>query len=290
MVLLTALTALASAAGPLQASSEDDDQRENFEADLFLGSAIDSFAAGELNLYLNPDASGKTDLFERLVGGIEFGYRLFGDPKATEKKRNQIWVIGRTVHGVRSTDVNCMENGELSVCRDSLAASQNPTEEFLYILRNASSLEAALGFRWEFLQLNPGRQHSARVYVGGEYGFITVTGDDDDVIDLTKLGIGVIATTGRFQGSFLQAGYGNSDLFERNRSGRLKVDAMLRYPFQEDGAVSMIARIHGDVDGGDGADSIQSYFGLSYRFGNSFFSKKDEETPDDSSLNSDTSP
>ena len=61
------------------------DCRQNLEASIFLGSAIDTFAASDLKLYLNPEASGDTNAFERFAGALVFGYRLIGYPETRQE-------------------------------------------------------------------------------------------------------------------------------------------------------------------------------------------------------------
>lgn len=54
------------------------DCRNNFEANAYVGVAIDTFAAGEVNKYLNPDDANKIKV--RGVGGFDFAYRLHNGP------------------------------------------------------------------------------------------------------------------------------------------------------------------------------------------------------------------
>lgn len=245
-----------------KADCDLDDCRTNAQAHIFIGSAIDSFAARELNNYLNPEASGDTSDFERLVGGVLFGYRLKGDP--TKAKESQLWVYGWTRHGVRSTDIDCKANEKLPTCQTALAPVANQGDAFLFILRNATSLEGAGGFRWEFRQLQSGGDSSARLYLHGEYGFLAVSGDDDDLLDMSKIGLGFIVTKGRYQGSHLEVGFGQSRVFETDSNGRLKIDGLIKWEFGAN--ISGIAQINIDSDAGSGADSIQSYLGFAYSF------------------------
>ncbi len=261
------------------------DCRPDLPATLFIGSVIDNFAASELQEYLNPDASGEVDTFERLIGGIDFGYRLHGDPANPDE--NQLWVYGKTVHGVRSTDVNCQAQPRLSICQAQLMQPDvsDFTDQFRFVLRNASSLEAAVGVRWEFLALRAGdggetagSRTAARLYLAAQAGFLAVTDDDDDALDDHVLALGAMATNGKFKGSYLQVGYGPSDLFDVG-SDRWKIDAMLSRPLTKEGEISFFARFAANVDAGSGADSIQSYFGfgLDLTRASTLFKKKENE-------------
>jgi len=244
-----------------------DDERADFGASFFIGSAIDNFAADDVSSYLNPDASGDPGVFERAIGGIQFSYRLFGSEGRGDQ---QLWIYGLTIHGVRSSDVDCASDSDIKVCK-GFEEETDPAGRFLYIVRNASSLEAAVGARWEFARLREGGENSSRAYVSVQLGFLTVEGVGDDVIDQHHLGLGVTATEGRFRDSYLELGYGRSDLFAVNPDHRWKVNALLSWwPDGWKEKVSGFARILVDSDFGDGADSIQSYFGLRFDLGKLF--------------------
>src|SRR5215813_6390405 len=156
-----------------QSGSSEDDERENFEANGYIGVGVDSFAAGDIKKVLNHvNSSGQK---ERLVGGFNFAYRLFGDPNgngAWKNKNQQLWIYGGTTHGVRSADIDCRVNSD--ICKDVFDVTAIP-QRFFYVLRNASSLEGFMGVRWEFAQLNKGGDFSARAYLKAQGGFLTVT-------------------------------------------------------------------------------------------------------------------
>lgn len=241
-------------------ADDADDERAGFAATFFVGSAIDNFAADDLSRYLNPDASNEPGVFERMIGGVRFAYRLW----AGQGGERQLWIHGLTVHGVRSTDVDCASHPDLEVC-EGFENETDPSGRFLFIVRNASSLEGAGGFRYEFLQLNSGSGYAASLYAGAQAGFITVAHSDDDLIDVHQAGIGLVATEGLFRESFLELSYGRNDLFERDSTSRKKINAQLVWtPKRAKEKVSGFARILIDTDLDDGADSIQSYFGLSF--------------------------
>jgi hypothetical protein len=246
------------------------DCREDFEAALYLGVGVDTFAASELSGYLNPQAA--TSSKERGVGGFNFGYRLVGSPATAAKlgkgwlRTTQLWVYGETVHGVRSSDVDCAKHRDFPTCADylGLSAFKNRTPENLfYIIRNATSIEGFTGLRWEFLTLQDGGKSPANLYLKGQLGFLKVSGSPDDAVDMHHVGLGAIATKGGFQGSYLEAGFGRSDLYGIKSRDRWKFDGYLSRQLGESG-VSFFTQIVVDSDFGKGSDSVQTYFGLEF--------------------------
>jgi hypothetical protein len=242
----------------------DPDERDEFEANFYVGLAIDTFA-GETRSYLNPEASGK--VHERGVFGFNFAYRLWNHAKsnsmsASDRWRQQTWIYGETVHGSRSAELDCKAHPDVLICSESFAVTTNPLNDGVYLLRNATSLEAFMGVRHEFLGLNIGSRHSARAYIKGQVGFLTVARNVDDVVDLHHGAIGLLATKGDFRRSYLEIGLGRSDLFRVNRRKRIKIDGQLSRDIG--GGVSFFARMTVDVDGGSGGDSIQSYIGFDF--------------------------
>jgi hypothetical protein len=233
-----------------------DDSREDFEASVFLGYGIDSFAAGDLQDYLNPDDAG--DVQERFIAGVNFAYRLV-DRKCGQR---QLWLYGKTVHGVRSTDVDCKANSGLSFCSQELDKSTG--DEFLFVVRNASSLEAHFGLRWEFLTIREDGKHTANLYAKVQAGFLTVSDAGDDVIDVHHAGMGLLAIEGKLKGSYLELGYGKTDLFFANPDDRWKVDGFITWRLKERWGVHPFARLTLDSDFGDGSDSVQTYVGLDF--------------------------
>jgi hypothetical protein len=241
---------------------EQNDERENFEASGYIGLGVDSFAAGEIKKVLNRgDSTGQK---ERIVGGFDFAYRLFGDPKREDAKKKhdqQLWLYGGTTHGVRSVDVDCRVNSD--VCKDVFDVTAIP-QRFFYVLRNASSLEGFTGARWEFATLNSWRISSARAYLKAQAGFLTVTNGIDDVYDTHHIAAGLIATNGRFKNSYFELGFGRTDLFTENRRRRFKVDGFLSWKIGNSSLLRPFAQIKVDTDLGRGSDSIQSYFGIDF--------------------------
>ncbi len=245
---------------------EESDCREDFEASAYTGLAIDTFASDELKKYLNPDASG--GLKQRGIFGFDFAYRLhrgenaLSAPSSNTRWQNQLWVYGETLHGVRSVDVDCKANSFLTVCKDALSVTTNPLQEGLFILRNATSLEGYMGLRYEFLGLNQKGSHPANLYIKGQLGFLTVSNNGGDVLDMHHIALGAIATKGPFQGSYLEAGWGRSDVFAIHRRRRFKIDGYLEHKIGA--GVSFFTQLFVDSDFGKGSDAIQSFIGLNF--------------------------
>jgi hypothetical protein len=236
------------------------DEREDLESTAYLGLAIDTFGAQELNRYLNPEANGQ--IHERSIFGVDFAYRLMGQPTSPR----QLWVYGETLHGARSEDIDCAAAPELPSCKKELAdfATGLP-QATLFLLRNATSLEAYLGVRLELAHLNlPGR-HPAALYVTFQPGFLEVAGSDGDAKAAHHVGVGARAIGGPMQGSYLELGFGRSDLFLLNRNRRFKFDGMLQRDVGN--GFALFAQLFADVDLREGSDSIQSYFGLNFDIG-----------------------
>jgi hypothetical protein len=252
------------------------DQRDSFIADVYLGEAVDNFAGDTALKYLNPQAANSN--LVRAIAGVDFQYRLMGD----KSSKKQLWVYGQTVYGVRSTDVDCKNPNtiQLSVCTNNIGSTTTDTvlkgapDQFIAILRGATSLEAFVGARYESALLQPGTESPARIFVDLQLGFLSVAGSGTDAVDMHHLGVGAIAVNGIFQQSFLEAGIGKDDLFERNRNRRLVVDGYLTVdPHYIPGFKNVVGagsrirpfiELTGNFDGGHGSDSIQTYFGLNF--------------------------
>jgi hypothetical protein len=256
---LAALTVVLLAGG-VPAHAADD--REDFEASFYFGLGVDSFAARDLTNYLNPEASGQKQ--ERGVGGFDFAYRFWG----AKASRRQVWVYGETVHGVRSADVDL--GGRDSVAIFRLTGYTNPGERTLFMLRNATSLEATLGTRCDFYAVHPGTPWTSVIYAMAEYGFLTVAGLGQDVVDESRYGLGAECVTGDLRGSHLEIAYGRTDLFTSHHMTRLKLDGELQWTGKAMRALgmSMFAQITVDSDIGPGSDSVQSYLGFNFDLSN----------------------
>lgn len=221
---------------------------------VFTGISVDSFAAKELRQYLNQEDSSKVS--EQLVAGFDFSYRVAGN----QGDARQLWLYGETIHGVRSGDVNCTgDNAKTEICKVASLEATNQSAP-LAIFRKATSLEALVGVRAEFLTLRSETTAPSQLYVKGQLGFLSVAGRGGDVVDLHHAGVGVTLTAGPFLDSYLELGYGKNDLFTRNPR-RWKVDSFLAIGPPDKG-IRPFAQMVIDFDGRDGPDTIQSYFGL----------------------------
>jgi len=234
--------------------------RDTFRASAFLGLGIDSFAAKDLRLYLNPNDSGGVE--ERFVAGIDFEYRLLGDGRVEGHK---LWILGETVHGLRSAEVDCQAAPKLEVCQPFLDQVANPGAPTLFILRKATSLEAFAGLRWEFATVQRAESDAAKVYFKAQAGFLSVARSGGDVLDSHHVGFGVLAVRGRFEGSHLEVGFGRSDVFLIHPRRRLKIDGLLSMGRAEGlGLIRPFVQFTVDSDLGSGADSIQSFLGVDF--------------------------
>jgi hypothetical protein len=247
------------------------DERDNFQASAFIGLSVDAFSAQATDQILYGNAQENGTKRERIGGGFDFSYRLAGDPKGKTTKpwSPQLWVYGRTVHGVRSAEVNCTgpANAIAPVCATgenpfSPAALANPQQQLLYLLRNASSLEAHLGLRAEFLQLNAMGTHPAHLYVKAQAGFLSIARSGGDVFDVHQLMLGAVDTAGVFEGSYIEGGYGRDDMFRIHRYRRVMVNGYLTWHVGTLGGLKPFIGMSVDSDASYGADSVQTFMGL----------------------------
>jgi len=230
-------------------------QDDGFKANLYVGLAIDTFAAAEHLRYINPNDTGNR---ERFIAGIDF------DKKLKRFRTTDLYVYGETLHGVRSAEVDCRANPNLTICQQDFVQSflQNPANagrDALYILRNATTIEGFLGLRYEFADLI-----GARAYVKAQAGFLAVKDAGGGVRDVHHVAIGAIVNRESLNGSYLEIGFGRSDLFDSRRRRRFKIDAHLTGPIRIEKLawIKPFFQIVIDTDLGYGTDSIQSYFGF----------------------------
>jgi hypothetical protein len=144
----------------------------------------------------------------------------------------------------------------------------DPTKQLVYLLRNASSLEAHAGFRFEFLPLHPGGENPARLYFKAEAGFLSLAQSGGDIYDVHHIGLGALSTGGKFAGSYFELGYGRNDVFRLNRYRRGIVDGMLTWGTSR--KIRPFVQMVLDSDLGKGADSVQTFMGLSFDLGEIF--------------------
>jgi hypothetical protein len=253
-------------AGPVLAQQKPaTDSREDFQAAFYAGAAIDSFASSEAKQYIGYAASDSGPK-SGYAAGVDFAYRLAARKPETLVPV-QLWVFGETVHGQRSSDVNCSQS-QGTGSTPAVCAGFNPNsapDAFLAVLRNAGSLEACAGLRLEFLRLNAGSSHPANLYLKSQFGFLTVQNNGGDVVDdHTKLAVGAMVTSGPFTGSYLDVGWGRTDLFAIHRGRRAKVNGYIEWDAGIGGKVDVhpYFQMVVDSDFGPGSDDVRSYYGI----------------------------
>lgn len=233
-----------------------DDRDEDIEVSIFAGSSIDSFAAADLRKYINPENSG--NFHEQLIAGFDFDYRV------TSAGSTQVWLYGETIHGARSGEVDCTQDGndETDVCKIARLETPSP-QAALAIFRKATTLEGFVGLRAEFGTI--GGTAKSKFYVKGQLGFLSVADKGGDIVDMHHVGVGLILTNGLMRDSYFEIAYGRNDLFQRN-DRRKKVDGFLTFSPRNAAGEEPKARpffqICIDSDFASGPDNIQTYFGL----------------------------
>lgn len=242
------------------------DGREAFEASGYVGTAVDNFAPASVGGYENSQAGGKQI---RAVGGFDFEFRLVGTPDSGR----QIWIFGETLHGVRSADINCASTNDDKPAVCDKLTSANAQKQLQFVLENATSMEAYTGVRVELLTLQSG---TAKLYATARLGVMMLNGEATSGGQTFKanhayrthhFGGGLLMPKGKFGGSLLEVGWGRTDIFDNpattNHWRRLKIDGSLNV--QLVGAMYGFVQLYADFDPkGKSADSVQTFFGLSF--------------------------
>lgn len=247
------------------------EERADFEASAYLGLSVDTFTAQQQRniLYGNPQDNGTKR--ERIIGGFDFAYRLL-----RRNSGRDLWVYGQTLHGVRSAEVDCTNQANRPpVCdlpENVFNNVQNPTEQLVYLLRNASSLEAQVGLRYEFATLNGSGENPAKLYLNAQAGFLSIAQSGGDVFDDHRIGIGARSVAGSFKDSHLEVGYGRNDVFLLNRRRRAVIDGYLEFgkSAMRNRGFAPFVQMLVNSDGGPGADSVQSFIGINFDLGKIF--------------------
>lgn len=245
------------------------DERWLMHASLFTGVAVDTFAARELSEYLNPDASGEPGV--RGVLGFQFAYLLAGG--LASQNGNNLWLFGHTANGANSREVDCQRLPDLPVCRQSLTIPRAGSlgRQAMFMIRNASTLEAGAGLRWEFYGLQRHSEVPANLYVKGEIGFVSQKTPGAGIAGQAGIRLGAVIICGPFRDSYFEAGFGRSSLYTFHPGRRLTVHARLqrRLPMPIRGllAPSLFIQLSVDSDLGRGADSIQTLLGVDFDLG-----------------------
>ncbi len=164
--------------------------------------------------------------------------------------------------------MNCAQATNPAICSCLTASAPvNPQSAFYSIFRNATSLEAYAGLRWEFLTLQAKSSDAARLYVKSEFGFLTVTGLGSLIESDQKIALGAIVTSGKFAHSYVQAGRGKNNLFRTNPGRRFKMDGYLTWDLNQwmtQYGITPFLEMTVDSDFGPGSDSVRSYFGFNF--------------------------
>jgi len=236
---------------------------QNFVAAAYFANLIDTFAPDSIGDYQNPDAGGRKT---RQTFGVFFDGRLAG----SGDDGVQFWVYAETLYGVRSADIDCSSadpDSRPGVCSKDLGAKAK------YILEHATSLEAFINPRLELVTLQKESESPIRLYVTGRLGFIALT-QSPTVFKTYQIGGGVLLGGGPFQGSYIDLGWGGNELFSDSKWDRMMVDGTLVFSLQRllrTEAVGWYIQMRVDNDiRGNGADAIQTLYGLTVDVGNVF--------------------
>jgi hypothetical protein len=242
-----------------QAEAQPDDESP-FDASVFFGGVVDTFAPDKVGNYQNPGAGGQKtqELF-----GVDFDYRALG----RSDSRFQFWINGETTHGVRTADIDCNPpdpNDKPPVCGQDLKPEDFPARA-RYILEHATSLEAYVSPRLEFHTLQGGTDSSANLYVTSRIGFLALK-DAPNVYTAVHFAVGLLANEGNYAGSYFEVGWGKNELFT-NRWNRLKVDGFLSFRMDRIPVLANVGRffvemmIDNDLKD-EGPDSVRTFFGI----------------------------
>ncbi len=239
------------------------DERNVFEASGFLGEVFDNFAPRINGGYANDASAASTN--NRITAGIEAQYRLIGKKDGVK----QLWLSSHTLHGMRSADANCLDAPACVKDKGSAAAA------FKYIVAHASTMEAHIDARFEFMTIQKDSEVPAKVYVYGRAGFLDLEGAPR-VYDSDSVGVGIIAPKGVFRHSYAQVGWGLSKQYESDHSiDRLKVNGVLVFDLMPNlspgnfikdlgAGTRFFLAISIDRNLNNGPDAVQTYFGADF--------------------------
>jgi hypothetical protein len=266
-VLMAVVAVWLAAARAHAQTPAPDDGPAPFQASAYVGVVYDNFAPPALAGY-KTDTEGGTSK-ARFIGGIDFEMRAIG----TGDGHFQLWITGQTLHGVRSADVDCSTDasGRPPVCDTLTADPQSASKRLLYTFEHATSLEAYLAPRFEFLTLQRGTTFPSKLYATVRFGVLMLTDQGSKAFDVHHAGLGLRAPVGPFRGSYLELGWGKSDMFVstpgRNKYHRFKIDAQLSFPIVSTSprVPRAFVQLYSDFDPiGESADSIQTFVGLDF--------------------------
>jgi hypothetical protein len=247
------------------------DTRGAFEASAYVGSAFDNFAPNVVGNYANLNAANS--IRSRWIAGVEAQYLLWPSGSRASLADRQFWISTKTLHGVRTADINCKDTPSVAVCSNTALNS----DKFLFILEHATTIEAHIDPRFEFLTLQRDSSVPTKLYVTARFGFLDLEGAPK-VFNSDSFGLGILTPSGVFKDSYAQVAWGRSEQFQSNRNwNRLKIDGVLvvdiapslkdRLEFWKRLGGSSRAFVAISVDrnpGGPGPDSVQSYVGIDF--------------------------
>jgi hypothetical protein len=256
------------------APPEAGDSRDPVSARLSVGWVVDTFAPGLWALSGAGAASGQPSSGEtsgRWTAGAAFDLQV---PKL-KGRIGQVRIFGRAVYGLRPIDVDCTAEARPAICEPSTAG--NASEQWPFIVKHATSLDARYGARLEFGPF-PAGTFWASPYVFGRGGTIMFAGTTTDGISNPSIGAGLVITHGAFRNSYVEIGRGSSEMFRRpdgtNPWNRWKFDLHFTLDYSP-GAIDAVTRgvrvrklfrpylaISVDTDNDLGTDNLQTYFGV----------------------------
>ena len=221
------------------------DDRNVFELDGFVGLAIDNFAPKNIGGYPESAASTRS----RRTFGVIGQYRLWGTPGDDR----QLWLAGGTLNGMRTADIDCADPEQAVLCKGGnpdTSGSLNPNVQKvgIQVLEHASTLEAHVDLRFEFLTLERRASTPAKVFGFYRYGFIDVinpvttctatansscaaafgqttntsvglSGTQAGAFSANYAGIGALLPSGSFRNSAITYGLANEDIYGTSRGG-----------------------------------------------------------------------
>ncbi|HEX7136769.1 MAG TPA: hypothetical protein VF219_02940 [Vicinamibacterales bacterium] len=266
----TEVNGLAPGAAPVESCGKvqaRDDERSVFEASGFLGNVFDNFAPNVAGGYKDPVATAAaTQVKSRWTAGVIAQYRLLGNPGDTY----QLWLASYTLHGVRTSDVDCSVPTPPPVCSKTATTA----DKFLFVVEHASTLEAHIDARLEFATLQKDSELPIKVFAAARFGFLNLEGAPQ-VYNSNSLGVGILAPKGVFRNSLAQVAWGLSEQFGSDpRWNRLKVNGLLAFdlmPSLKDrlefwkrlgGSTRFFVEISVDRNLQQGPDAVQTYVGL----------------------------
>ena len=236
-----------------------------FNASLYVGTIIDTFAPDQVADYENPEAGTIQKM--RRVTGVAFSGRL----AAAQGGFPSLWLYGETIYGVKTADIDCaLPEGE----RPSICDANNVGTQSRFILERASSMEAFVSPIVYLFGIGQDTTSPASVYVTGRSGFMALE-KAPQVYTKFHLGGGIELDGGTFAGSYLEAGWGNNELIAGAEWNRLKLDAMLAFPFNPWNVVEGLFKapdttrffVQMVVDNdlrGQAPDIVQTLFGVTF--------------------------